>query len=342
MIYYRNRYKCYIIAEIGVNHDGCIEKAKNLVDLAVSSGANAVKFQSFYAEDLATADTPKVEYQLKTTGNKQSHFEMLKALELSVNDEAEIFNYCKSIGVNFISTPYSLAAVKQLEQLGVEEYKIASADIVDIPLLEAVAATGKPVILSLGMASLGEIEVALNCFSHYKDEDIVLLHCVSNYPCSDSSLNLNVIKTLNATFQLPIGFSDHSEGIVAAPTSLALGACVIEKHFTSDKTLPGPDHRASIEPAEFKSLVENVRRVEKQLGHSKKEIQKEETTMALVSRKSLVYSRDLKKGHILERSDFSMKRPGTGLKWEYLENLCGRKTLNDVSKDQLCCLEDVR
>ena len=339
---YRKKDKTYIIAEIGVNHDGSVEKAKQLIDLAKASGADAVKFQCFRAEDIATVETPKVKYQVETTGHEQSHYEMLRTLELSFEDNNLLINYCKNVDIAFISTPYSLAAVEQLERLGVSEYKIASADIVDIPLLKAVAATGKPVILSLGMANLGEIERALACFKEYAKTDIVLLHCVSNYPCSDSSLNLSVIKTLRTTFQLPVGFSDHSVGTVAALVSVALGGSVVEKHFTSDKMSTGPDHRASSEPDEFKCLVNEIRRVEEQLGSPVKLVQTEELGMALTSRKSLVFQRSVEEGESFQLSDFTMKRPGNGLRWEDTKYFIGQQARARCEKDRMCRMMDIK
>lgn len=341
MTKYRNFEKCYIIAEIGVNHNGILDDAKKLVELAVNSGADAVKFQSFRANELARVETPKVGYQVETTGNKTSHYEMLKSLELTEEEEKELITFCELKGINFISTPYSVRAVKQLDKLGVSEFKVASADIIDIPLLEAIAKTGKPVILSLGMATLGEVERAISCFRNYKNSDIALLHCVSNYPCSDESLNLKVIDTLKNSFPFSVGFSDHSEGDVAAIASIVLGCSVIEKHFTSDKNLEGPDHRASEEPKEFAQMVQNIRRIETQLGVKWKKPQIEELDMKRVSRKSVVYSRSIEKGKVLEVDDFTMKRPGGGLEWDDVKNFIGQKIKYDCKKDDQVNIRDV-
>lgn len=338
---YQNLTRTYIIAEIGVNHDGSICKAKKLVDLAVASGADAVKFQSFRAEELATPDTPKVHYQNETTAKELSHFQMLNNLELSDPDEAELFQYCLNKGINFISTPYSVAAVKRLDALGVSEFKIASADIVDIPLLKAIANSGKPIILSVGMANIGEIEIALSHFGHYKSENIVLLHCVSNYPCTDKSLNLHVISALRETFNLPTGFSDHSSGSLAAAISISLGASVVEKHFTSDKSLIGPDHRASSDPAEFCELTSTIRRTEIQLGSRKKATQIEEADMFKYSRKSLVYAVAISKGCVFKTTDFTMKRPGTGLSWSDSKHFIGQKARYNCLPDTLASFKDL-
>ena len=338
---YQENSRSYIIAEIGVNHDGSLSKAKKLVDLAISSGADAVKFQSFKANDLATSSTPKVDYQNETTSRGLSHFEMLRNLELSDSDEAELFHYCSAKSVNFISTPYSVAAVKKLNDLGVAEFKVASADIVDIPLLQEIASTKKPVILSVGMANIGEIEQALSCFSGYHAHDIVLLHCVSSYPCSDQSLNLNAITKLWNVFRLPVGLSDHSSGPLAASLATALGASVIEKHFTSDKSQSGPDHRASAEPAEFAELASVVRRAEVQLGEYSKKLQIEEESMHRNSRKSLSYSRAIGKGRVFKEGDFTMKRPGYGLSWSDIKHFIGGKARHDCSPDSLASLHDL-
>lgn len=336
MMQYRGYKTVYTIAEIGVNHDGSVEKAINLIDLAIDAGANAVKFQSFAAEDLATKETPKVSYQISNTEKSISHYEMLKRLELTEFDEQKVFEYCKVRGINFISTPYSVRAAERLDRLGVSEFKVASADIIDIPLLKAIALTKKPVILSVGMASLGEIEAALSVFALYDPTNLVLLHCVSNYPCSDNSLNLNVIKRLAKTFNYPVGFSDHSIGYLAAVMSIGLGGSVIEKHFTSNNRLPGPDHSASSNPIEFKQLIENIRRAEVQLGSGEKKLQDEEVSMIQNSRKSLVYANDISAGKTFSSSDFTMKRPGTGLTWNHLKFFIGRKSRKELKADTIC------
>jgi sialic acid synthase SpsE len=330
LIRYRGKRSTYIIAEIGVNHDGSIDKAIELVDLAKNSGADAVKFQSFKANDLARKSTPKVIYQLETTGKEESHYDMLKNLELSDDDHYKLFDYCNDVGIEFISTPYSVEAVSLLEAVGVQEYKVASADIIDIPLLNAIAATGKPVILSTGMATISEIRRALSCFKHYNSDDLVILHCVSNYPCSDESLNLSVISRMRELFDYPVGFSDHSVGNSASCLSVAMGACVVEKHFTKDISLKGPDHRASSDPEEFVSLVNDIRKAEIQLGENDKKVQAEEVGMLSISRKSLVYSRDIRKGEKLQFSDFKMMRPGGGLAWDEVELLVGKKAKFDL------------
>jgi N-acetylneuraminate synthase len=332
---FNNLHKCYLIAEIGVNHNGDLNLAKKMIDGAVKSGADAVKFQTFKAKTLVTKQTPKVKYQEKTTSINESHYEMVQKLELSESQHYELKKYCEDCDIDFISTPYDIQSVNFLESLGVEQYKIASADLVDLELLKAVASTKKPVILSLGMASLGEIEDALSIFSNYDKGDLLLLHCVSNYPCSDKSLNLRVIQKLRKAFDYEVGFSDHSIGFQAAIISISLGVKVIEKHFTLDKTLDGPDHIASSTPTEFLDLKNAVRRTELMLGKGNKECQPEELEMSKVSRKSIVTKHSMKKGELVQNKDLVMMRPGTGLRAIFLKDIIGMKLRKDLPKHTL-------
>ena len=272
--FFKNLTQCFIIAEIGVNHNGDITLAKEMIDAAKESGADAVKFQTFSAETLASEDTPKVNYQENTTSKSETHFEMLKKLELSKDSHFELINYCNDLNIKFLSTPYDIESAKFLSEIGVDMYKTSSADLIDLPLQKFLAFTGKPVIVATGMATLGEIEYVTNIFQNASNENIVLLHCVSNYPCSDASINLRAMNTLGTAFQVPVGFSDHSEGTLAASLSIAFGAKVIEKHFTLDKSLLGPDHRASSTPEEFFKLVRKVRQSEAILGSPKKKLPK--------------------------------------------------------------------
>jgi len=333
---------CYLIAEIGVNHNGDMKLAKNMIDAAKSSGADAVKFQTFKAESLVTHGTPKVAYQESTTQNQETHFEMLKKLELSEIQHKILKKYCDQNNIDFISTPYDPKSVDFLEKLNVRQYKIASADIVDHVLLRRVALTGKPVMISVGMATLEEIEDALRIFSKYDADDIILLHCVSNYPCSFEALNLKVIKTLQSTFRHPVGYSDHSIGSQASSLSIALGAKVIEKHFTLDKLLPGPDHKASSSPKEFMELKQAIDQAELILGSEFKECQPEEKQMSQISRKSIVLSKNMKKGEEIKRSDLIMMRPGYGLRAKIIEDLIGKILLKNLKKHSLLNLDDLK
>lgn len=326
--------QCYVIAEIGVNHNGKVNLAKEMIHQAKNSGANAVKFQTFTAKALVTESTPKVDYQRTTTSPEESHFEMIKRLELGKEEHQELFDYCRDIDIDFISTPYDIESARFLDELGVKLFKTASADVVDLPLQEYIASTGKPSIVATGMANLGEIERVVNIYNEHNNQNLVLLHCVSNYPCSDTALNLRSLYTLSSAFLMPVGYSDHSEGFLAAVLSLALGAKVIEKHFTLDKSLEGPDHKASSTPNEFKELVQNIRRAETMLGKAVKQMQPEEAQMASVSRKSLVLAKDISRGKLLNRDDLRLMRPGTGIRAAFLEEILGKRTARDLKVDQ--------
>jgi len=299
--FFTNFSQCMMIAEIGVNHNGDMVLAKEMIEAAKESGADVVKFQTFKAEKLVTQGTPKVKYQENTTSPEETHYEMIRKLELSLENHFIIKEFCEKLGIEFLSTPYdSESACFLNEELGVSLFKTASADLIDHPLHEYIASSGIPSIVSVGMASLDEIAKNLSVYEKYGHEDVILLHCVSNYPCSDQSLNLRVLNTLKETYDFPVGYSDHSIGNEAAILSIAFGAKVVEKHFTLDKALPGPDHLASSTPEEFKQLVKSVRRAEKMLGSSIKQCQEEEKQMASVSRKSIVMNADLQAGTILE------------------------------------------
>jgi len=333
--------KCYLIAEIGVNHGGDLSLAKHMVDEAKESGADAVKFQTFTADKLVTNHTPKVEYQKQTTPAEVTHYNMIKSLELSRDDHFTLKEYCENLNIDFISTPYDVESAQFLNEIGIKLFKIASADIVDNLLNEYVASTKIPVMLSTGMATLGEIEQAVNLYKKVGSDDLVLLHCVSNYPCLHKSLNMKVLNTYKSAFNVEIGFSDHSIGSVASVLSVALGAKVIEKHFTTDKSLQGPDHRASITSNEFREFVNNIRIAEESLGTSIKVCQDEERQMAQVSRKSLVFSRSVKSGDIIKKDYIISKRPGTGISPIHFNKLIGKKMKNNLQKNDLIKWSDI-
>lgn len=324
MNYFSLLTNVFIIAEIGVNHNGDICLAKKLIDAAKQAGADAVKFQTFTAETLASPDTPKVSYQVATTSVHESHFEMLKRLELSPEGHRELASYCKAADIEFLSTPYDISSANFLATMDIRIFKTASADLVDLPLQRCIASLGKPTIVATGMATLGEIERVVGIYEEAGNPHLVLLHCVSNYPCSDESLNLRAMNTLADAFALPVGFSDHSEGCIAAVLSVARGAKVIEKHFTLDKGMVGPDHKASCTPEEFVDLVSNVRRAERMLGKQRKICQPEEKQMAMVSRKSLVLSRRVQEGEVLQFSDMQLRRPGNGIDASFMSALTGK------------------
>jgi N-acetylneuraminate synthase len=328
----------FVIAEAGVNHNGDLKLARALIDVAVEAGADAVKFQTFRAERLATPDAPKAEYQVQTTGNAESQFEMLRRLELSADAHRELQAYCHERGIIFLSTPFDEEAVDLLDELGVDAFKISSGDLTNSPLLEHVASKGKPVILSTGMSELSELIEAVSVLNTAGCENPVLLHCVSNYPADPAEVNLRAMQTMRSAFDVPVGFSDHTQGIDVALAAVALGACVIEKHFTLDRTMPGPDHRASLEPTGLRELVRSIRRVETALGNGRKVPTASELETAKVARRSLVAARDIPAGTTLERDMVVMRRPGTGMSPAMLNTLLDRRTVRPIAAGTI--LED--
>ncbi|WP_454442543.1 N-acetylneuraminate synthase family protein [Vibrio bathopelagicus] len=332
---------CYIIAEIGVNHSGSVEVAKEMIDAAKKSGADAVKFQTFTAEKLVSSNTPKVKYQESTTDKDESHYQMIKSLEFSYEDHIPVFEYCKESNIDFISTPYDIESASFLVSIGVEIFKTASADIVDLSLHKFIAQNAKIAIVSTGMATLGEIEPVVEIYRQH-DCKLTLLHCVSNYPCATESLNLNVITTLKSAFLCNVGFSDHAVGALPAVASVALGASVIEKHFTLDKTMVGPDHKASSDPAEFTELVKAIRETEIALGSPIKSIQQEEMQMRKVSRKSLFLTKDVKYGEVIMSDMLTLKRPGTGIYEAELSIIIGSISTMDLFAGDMLKIGDFR
>lgn len=323
-----------MIAEIGVNHAGSVAMAKEMIEAAVESGADAVKFQTFTAESLVSKDTPKVKYQERTTDINESHYNMIKSLEFKKDDHIPVLEHAKKFGIDFISTPYDIESAEFLISIGVDVFKTASADIVDLSLHHFIASHAKHAIVSTGMATLGEIEQVVAIYEAYQCP-MTLLHCVSNYPCEYSSLNLRAMTTLAQTFQCNVGYSDHAIGYIPAVCAVSLGAKVIEKHFTLDKKMIGPDHKASSEPAEFKELVSAVRIAEITLGSSRKTVQQEELQMREVSRKSLFLKHDIEQGGPLSKADFCLKRPGTGLPESMLEIITGCVATRALTKDSM-------
>jgi len=329
---------CFIIAEAGVNHNGSVELAKKLIDAAKDAGADAVKFQTFKAESVVVKDAQKAEYQKETTG-EGSQYVMIKKLELAEEDFRELADYAEKKDIMFLSSPFDKDSVDLLHELDVPAFKVGSGEITNLPLLRYIAKKGKPIILSTGMSTLGEIEEALDVIRSEEVEDIILLHCVSNYPARVEDVNLRAMGTLKQAFKLPVGFSDHTLGITAPIAAVALGACVIEKHFTLDRNLPGPDHKASLEPDELKEMVKAIREVEKALGNGIKKPTKEEEKIKKVARRSIVAKVDISKGAIITEDMLDVKRPGTGIEPKYLKFIIGRKTKEDIKKDEIISLK---
>ena len=318
-----------LIAEIGVNHNGCLELLEKLIEEAKSSGAHACKFQTFKAKSLARKDTPKVNYQLSTSDPDETHWQMLKNLELS--DEMHLFakKRCEDLGMDFISTPYDPESVEYLHSIGVKTVKTASADVVDHRIHNKIVELGMKAIIAVGMASMNEIRDMLKIYKKASNPP-ALLHCVSNYPCSYESLNLACITSLKNEFGYEVGFSDHSVDNSAASLAVALGATIIEKHFTLDREMAGPDHKASTTPNEFRELVKAVSLSKKILGKPVKALRAEEKHMHDVSRKSVCLVNGIKKGQLILESDLIMLRPGNGLNGEDFYLLIGKKAKTDL------------
>ncbi|MDB4104631.1 N-acetylneuraminate synthase [Salibacteraceae bacterium] len=304
-----NDHPAFIIAEAGVNHGGDVNLAKELIDIAVQSGADAVKFQAFKTENLILESVEKAPYQQQTTSASESQFNMLKKLELRKDQYQELKDYCEQKGIIFLITPFDKFSLGQLEELGVEAYKVASTDTTNLPFLKKIALTGKPILLSTGMSFLDEVKSAMQTI-HEFNKDVVILQCTANYPIEDSEANLNVMDTYGAEFGGLVGYSDHSVGLGAAPYAVAKGAKVVEKHFTIDKLADGPDHRASLDPAQLKEFVLEVRRIELFLGSSEKKPTNSEMHTRKSLQKYLVAARTIKAGALIKEEDLVAKRTG--------------------------------
>ena len=318
-------HPCFIIAEVGVNHNGSVEMAKRLIDAAAVAGVDAVKFQTFKAERLASPGAPKAEYQSQRTKATESQLEMLRRLELPPDAFRELQSYCQRQGLLFLSTPFDEGSVDLLNELNVPAFKIGSGEITNPPLLEYIALKKKPVILSTGMSSLSEVDQAIKVIHGAGQKNqLILLHCVSCYPANPADVNLKAIQTMAEIFQVPVGYSDHTLGVEIAVAAVALGACVIEKHFTLDRDLPGPDHQASLEPRELKEMVRTIRNVEKALGHGAKRPTDSELSMRHLARRSLVAIRAIPEGVKITRDMIAFTRPGSGIAPSGLSSILGR------------------
>lgn len=331
----------FIIAEVGVNHNGDLFQAKKLVDAAIRSGADAVKFQTFKADLLVTHTGRKAKYQSDNEKKEGTQQEMLRRVELSYEDFAQLHSYCDERGIIFLSTPFEQGSAKFLFELNVPAFKVSSSDLSNIPFLRTIGEYGKPVILSSGMSTMAEIKDAIDMVIATGNEEIALLHCVSNYPTRPADLNLRVITTLKERIHKPIGFSDHSMGTYAAVAAVALGATIIEKHITLDQNAQGPDHKASLNPEEFKELVTAIRSTELALGSGEKFLSDEEVENRAVARKSLVASVQIDKGSIIEPRMIEIKRPGTGIPPKFLDQVVGKRVTRDIDPDEVLMWEDL-
>jgi N,N'-diacetyllegionaminate synthase len=331
----------FIIAEVGVNHNGDLKLAKKLIKEAARCGADCVKFQTFKADKLVMQDAPKANYQLQTTSKIESQLEMLKKLEMSIDKYSEIIKCCEDEGVLFISTPYNIEDVDFLEDLGVSAYKLASMHAAEPWFARYVAKKNKPIFLSTGMSTLSEIDSTVTSIKETGNNKLILLQCTTNYPSRIEDANLLAMKTMSETFNLITGYSDHTEDDTACIVSVALGAKVIEKHFTLDKSLPGPDQTTSANPTEFIALVKNIRNAEKSLGLSTKQPCEIEKINKEGMRRSIVAKCDIDKGVKIIDEMIALKRPSSGISTIYLDEIIGKKTLNKILKNEMFKWNDI-
>lgn len=327
--------KVYIIAEAGDNHNGDFNTALKLVDVAKRAGADCVKFQTFVTEEIISKYAEMAEYQKKNTGKEESQFEMVKRLELSFDEFRKIKEYCDRVGIQFLSTPFDLKSVDFLNELGVPFFKIPSGEITNYPYLIKIAHTGKPVVMSTGMCEPDEILAAINVLEKNGSGEITLLHCNTEYPTPLKDVNLYAMRTMKKMFGKKVGYSDHTKGIDVPVAAVALGACVIEKHFTLDKNMPGPDHKASLEPDELGRMVKNIRNIEIALGDGVKRVSESERKNIAIARKSIVARRNIQEGEILTEENLAVKRPGTGINPMQWMEVLGTRAVRDFKEDEL-------
>lgn len=366
MSQFKNKNLCYIIAEAGVNHNGSIEMAKKLVDVAADAGVDAVKFQTFKAEKSISKYSPKADYQKKTTDETESQLDMVKKLELDEAAHHILIEHCQSRNIEFLSTPFDFESIDLLaHKLNLQHLKIPSGEITNGPYLLYVAQTGKPVILSTGMSTLGEVETALGVLAFgylavqdkpslrkFQDafcseagqkvleEKVTLMHCTTEYPAPFEDVNLRVMETMRNAFGLPVGLSDHTPGIAVPIAAVSLGAVAIEKHFTLDRNLPGPDHKASLEPDELKSMITAIRNVEAALGNGRKVPKFSELKNRDIARKSLVADRTIQKGILFTEDNIAIKRPGTGMSPMSYWLILDRKSQKNYDQDEMIVEND--
>ena len=329
---------CLIVAEAGVNHNGSLEVARKLVDVAADAHADAVKFQTFRADRLVTSDAGKAVYQVKSTGHG-SQFEMLRSLELPLPWHSELRDRCIGRKMQFLSTPFDETSANFLDDLGVPAFKLSSGDLSNLPLITHIARKKKPMIMSTGMATMREIGESVDAVRDAGNDQIILLQCVSQYPANAEEMNLRAMRTLALAFGTPVGLSDHTQGIEVAIGAAALGACLIEKHFTLDRGMPGPDHEASLTPNDLVALVHGIRTIEMALGDGIKTPSARELEMARAARRSLVAATHMPRGTLVTRAMIAIKRPGTGLAPTLLERVVGRRTVMDIKEDTILSWE---
>lgn len=326
--------RVFIIAEAGVNHNGDLRIAEEMIDIAVKAGADAVKFQTFTAQNLVCMNAKKANYQLETTNQSESQFEMLKKLELTLDMHKRLIEYCNQKNIMFMSTPFDLESIDMLVQLGISIIKIPSGEITNYPYLKRIGSTGLRVILSTGMSSLDEVKEAIKVLKENGSTDITVLHCNTEYPTPMKDVNLNAMITLERTLGITVGYSDHTKGIEIPIAAVALGAKIIEKHFTLDESMEGPDHKASIEPEELVEMVKAIRNVELALGNGVKESSESEKKNIEIVRKSIVAARRIKKGEIFSEDNITTKRPGTGISPMKWNDIIGKTAKREFEIDE--------
>jgi N-acetylneuraminate synthase/N,N'-diacetyllegionaminate synthase len=338
-----DNYPLFFIAEAGVNHNGDLNLAKQLIDAAVDAKADAVKFQTFKADDLNIPSAPKASYHIETTGSDkdQSWYDLLKSQEISYEMHHELINYCNDNNIMFLSTPYSNNSVDLLENFDIPAYKIASADINNLPFLEYVVSKGKPIIISTGMSNMDEIKLAREIFIDKGLIDYVFLHCTSNYPAKLNDSNLLAINIIKKELNCLVGYSDHTNEFINPIVATALGACVYEKHFTLNKNMPGPDHRMSLDPTELKQTIKFIRMAESCLGNPEKIVIESERDNRIKIRKSIVANIDIKKGQLIKESMLGIKRPGYGIPPSEFNKLIGKIAVRDIDKNRLIDYNDL-
>lgn len=329
-----------IIAEAGVNHNGSMELAKKMVLAAKEAGADYIKFQTFIPEKLVSRFAVKAEYQKKATGNEQSQLQMLERLALRQQDFIELKAYCVELGIGFLSTPFDLESIEFLDRMDMDFWKLPSGEVTNLPYLEAIGRTGRRVVMSTGMCEMEEIKAAIDVLERNGTEDMILLHCNTEYPTPFCDVNLLAMKEIGNTFQKPAGYSDHTVGIEIPIAAAALGAAVIEKHFTLDKSMEGPDHAASLEPGELAEMVKAVRNIEKALGDGRKHRTASEEKNCAAARKSIVARRDIKKGEQFTQENLTVKRPGNGVSPMRWYELLGKAAEEDYQTDEIIKITD--
>ena len=327
----------FIIAEAGVNHNGSVDLAKKLIDVASISGADAVKFQTFKAENLVAKNTQKADYQKQTTDASESQFDMIKKLELDVETHKELIAYCQEKDIMFLSTPFDHESINLLSDLGLKIFKIPSGEITNLPYLRHIGSLGKKVVLSTGMSNLKEVGDALNILINAgtSKDNITVLHANTMYPTPMEDVNLNAMLTIQKEFGVDIGYSDHTLGIEVDIAAVAMGASIIEKHFTLDKAMEGPDHKASLEPEELKAMVSAIRNIEKALGSNEKILSPSEEVNINIVRKSIVANQNIKKGDLLTDKNIAAKRPGGGISPMRWDEIIGTVASKDYNTDEL-------